>query len=65
MGTRLIVRIGDPIPYEEWSVIKEREPLVAEFRRRTLSMAPLGGRDLMKDGKLKLYKKPTPLKTLG
>lgn len=65
IGTRLIVRIGDPIPYEEWSVIKEREPLVAEFRRRTLSLAPLGGEDIMKDGRLKIFTKPAPLKSLG
>ena len=65
MGTRLFVRIGDPIPYEEWCHIKEREPLVAEFRRRTLSLAPLGGEDIMKDGRLKIYTKPAPLRSLG
>ncbi len=65
MGTRLVVRIGDPIPFEEWSAIKEREPLVAEFRRRTLSLGPLGGEDIMKDGRLKIYSKPAPLRSLG
>jgi putative hemolysin len=65
MGSRLVVRIGDPIPYEDWCDIKEREPLVAEFRRRTLSLAPLGGEGLMRDGHLKIYTKPPPLQKLG
>ncbi len=65
MGSRLVVRIGDPIPHEEWSAITEREPLVAEFRRRTFSLAALGGHDIMRDGKLKIYTKPAPLKSLG
>ena len=65
MGSRLVVRIGDPIPYEEWCAIKEREPLVAEFRRKTFELAPLGGQDVMRDGRLKIYTKPAPLKSLG
>ncbi|MDR3373914.1 MAG: lysophospholipid acyltransferase family protein [Ancalomicrobiaceae bacterium] len=65
MGKRMVVRIGDPIPYSEWSAIKEREPLVAEFRRRTFQLAPLGGGDLMRDGQLKIYAKPAPLRSLG
>ena len=65
MGKRMVVRIGDPIPYSEWSAIKEREPLVAEFRRRTFLLAPLGGGDLMRDGQLKIYSKPAPLRSLG
>ncbi|MDR3496799.1 MAG: lysophospholipid acyltransferase family protein [Ancalomicrobiaceae bacterium] len=65
MGKRIVVRIGDPIPCSEWSAIKEREPLVAEFRRRTFLLAPLGGGELMRNGRLKIYSKPAPLRSLG
>jgi putative hemolysin len=59
MGTRLGVRIGEPMPYEEWSSIKERDQLLAEFRRRLFMLAPEG---MMKEGRLKLAK-PPPVRT--
>ena len=59
MGTRLRVHIGAPIPYEEWAHIHERDRLVAEFRRRTFSLAPpIEGVDLTREGRLKIFEKP-------
>jgi putative hemolysin len=40
IGTRLDVKIGEPIPYEDWIRWRERDAIVQEFRRRTFAMAP-------------------------
>lgn len=56
MGTRLGVRIGRPIPHEEWRMFGTREALLAEMRRRTFDLAPAGGVRLGRVTTLKVVK---------
>lgn len=39
IGTRLRVRIGEPIPFSELAHLEDREALVAELRKRTFGLA--------------------------
>ncbi|MGE0009036.1 MAG: lysophospholipid acyltransferase family protein [Parvibaculaceae bacterium] len=42
MGTRLIMRVGNPIPFGDIAHIEERGELVKELRRRTFALAQPG-----------------------
>ncbi len=53
IGTRLEVRIGKPIPFEEIADIRDRTELVGELRRRTFALAPQDDVNWMRHGRLK------------
>jgi len=42
IGTKLTVRIGRPIPFEEIAALEDRNELVQELRRRTFALAEPG-----------------------
>ena len=54
MGTRLDVRIGAPIPPEEWRAYGEREALLAGLRRRTFALAGGAGAALARETRLRV-----------
>ncbi len=53
IGTRLDVRIGKPIRFEEIADLRDRSELVAELRRRTFALAPHNHIDWMRHGRIK------------
>ena len=53
IGTRLDVRIGDPIPFENLAHLSDRVDLVAELRRITFAMAPQNHVDWMRHGRIR------------
>ena len=42
IGSRLKVRVGEPIPFEEIAHIEDRAELVMELRKRTFALGPPG-----------------------
>ncbi|HKQ94756.1 MAG TPA: lysophospholipid acyltransferase family protein [Aestuariivirgaceae bacterium] len=59
IGTRLDVRVGPPIPYDELAGFTGRSQLIAELRRRTFSLAIDPDGVLSPPGR---YLRPVPLK---
>ena len=53
IGTRLDVRIGNPIPSEDLAHLTDRTELVAELRRITFALAPQNHIDWMRHGRIK------------
>ncbi|MFO1089155.1 MAG: lysophospholipid acyltransferase family protein [Hyphomicrobiales bacterium] len=57
IGTRLEIRIGEPIPYAELAALKDRTELTRELRRRTFGLgginAKLGEAEYMREFQLK------------
>ncbi len=53
IGTRLEVRIGEPIPFQEIADIRDRNELVADLRRRTFALAARDDINWMRHGRLK------------
>jgi len=61
IGTRLEIRIGEPIPYAELAHLTDRSELTRELRRRTFSLggvtAGFGEAEFMREFKLKSAKR--------
>ena len=53
IGTRLEVRIGKAIPFEEIADIRDRTELVGELRRKTFALAPQDDINWMRHGRFK------------
>jgi putative hemolysin len=53
IGTRLDVRIGQPIPFADLAHLSDRADLVAKLRRITFALAPQNHIDWMRHGRIK------------
>jgi putative hemolysin len=57
IGTRLEIRIGEPIPYAELAHLTDRSEMTRELRRRTFSLGGISGRlgeaEFMREFRLK------------